>query len=197
MQYPWVGNKYGILDNTLSGKRILIVGESHYTDDKKDIGKSIPNITQEVVRKYQSGEYRIPFFTRISTMITGIPAWKNGEKSKELWNELSFYNYVPVIAASGPREFEWSLWGLGENEFNTVLEDVDPDLIVVSGYRLWDNAYIRHTDGSVSGGQRVNMVTMTKNKDKLVPTLIIRHPSAPGFSGMQQHSSFKELFDSI
>lgn len=196
MQHPWIGPSYGEPQNRFCGKKILVVGESHYADPAF-IGTSIPGITQEVVTKYQLGEWRIPFFTRLATLITGVSAVENGIKAKALWDDLAFYNYVPVIAASSPREFNWEFWKLGVDEFNNVLKAILPDMIIVTGYRLWDMAYFRHTDESVVPGQRVKMVCNTKWGEKLIPTLIIRHPSAPGFSGLKAHSEYKLVFDSL
>lgn len=196
MQHPWVGKEYNSPENIFRGKKILVVGESHYAD-VETIGLSIPGITIEVVEKYKTGEYNIPFFTRIITMMTGKSADENGWQTvRDAWDSLAFYNYVPVVAASGPREFDHSLWSRGTEEFNDVLNDLRPDLIIVTGYRLWDNAYIRHTDGSIEGGQRIDMISNTIHEGRKIPTLVIRHPSAPGFSGLQQHNSFKQFYDS-
>lgn len=194
MQAPWIGPLYNEAENVLSGKKLLVVGESHH-HSKVPVGTCVPSITVDTVRDYQEGA-TIPYFTRIATMVLGAPAWENGSKSRTLWDSLAFYNYVPVIAASYAREFDWSLWSLGTDEFNQVLDITQPDLIVVTGYRLWDNAYIRHTDGAVAGGQRINMSARTVQGDRKIPTLIIRHPSAPGFSGLQQHPEFQRMLDS-
>lgn len=197
MQHPWVGPNYGVASNILDGKRILVVGESHYGTEVP-VGTASPGITIEVVNKYQSGEWAIPFLSRIVTLISGKSAASHGWHGvRKFWDDLAFYNYVPVFAGVGPREFDWSLWALGEPEYNQVLDELKPDVIVVTGYRLWDNAYIRHTDRSVKAYDRENNVVKTLANGREIPTLKIKHPSAPGFSGLKLHPQFKALLETV
>lgn len=200
MQYPWVGKHYSSKGNFFDGKKILIVGESHYGENPDNFGKSLPEITREFVADHLAWETgkRIPFFTRLVALLTGTWGSQDTKLADEIWHHLAFYNYVPVIAAVGPRMFDWSLWEKGEPEFNTVLEDLKPDAIIVLGYRLWQNAYYRHCDGTVDRMDTETKFVKTVFQEKLIPTMKIVHPSsAKYYKPMELHHRFKEMLSSM
>lgn len=195
MQLPWVGPNFDSPSNFVNGLRILVVGESHYGTGAK-VGTAVPDLTNEVVTKYQSGEWSIPLLTKTISVITGRPASEMGYRwVREAWNDLAFYNYIPVLVAEGPRAFESSLWSLGGAEFESVLADLKPDMIIALGYRLWDNALHRHSakdsDASTAHSSAI------KCGEREIPTLRIMHPSAPGFSGVRLHAQFLEVASKV
>ncbi|HEX8334099.1 MAG TPA: hypothetical protein VF622_15875, partial [Segetibacter sp.] len=79
---PWKGENFGI------GKygRLLIVGESHYTED--DPKYDNPNeLTTEVVQKFIDGEYDISFYRNLGLLF-------NKEDRYELWKNVAFTNAI-------------------------------------------------------------------------------------------------------
>lgn len=194
MQFPWVGSQFKNPNNKFGGRKILIVGESHYSDNES-IGQAIPDITEATIKSYIKGA-SIPFFTKIVTFLTGVPASENNWSDiRNTWEHLAFYNYIPVVAAAGPREFDRRLWALGEVEYLTVLSEVAPDLIVVLGFRLWDNAYHRHTDGNISPGDRENNVFDTVAGEKRIRTIKLVHPSSTRFSGVRLNKIYGSIIN--
>lgn len=191
MQHAWVGPNYGAPSNSVSGLKILMVGESHYGKGA-EIGTSVPEITREVVTKYQSGEWSIPLLTKVISVTTGRPASETGYRGvRDAWNDLAFYNYVPVLVAEGPRAFESRFWSLGASEFEAVLDDLQPDMIIALGYRLWDNALHRHASEVTTSTSTHS--ALIRWKAKTVPTLRVMHPSSPRFSGVRLHPQFLEI----
>ena len=200
MQHPWVGKNFGTKENFFGGKRILIVGESHDGKNPDNFGTSIPALTREYVAQHLAWapHERTPLFTRLVALLTGNWGSQDRKLADEIWHHLAFYNYVPVIAAVGPRMFDWSLWEKGEPEFNTVLEELKPDAIIVLGYRLWQNAYYRHCDGTIDRMDTEARFVKTVFQGMHIPTMKIAHPSSTKYyKPMELHPQFKKMLSRL
>ena len=146
---PWVGGNY--FGKGFRGKRIMILGESHYCGKQssgvcdchtvRDSG--CREFTTEVMHRFlnradNNAEHEgwMNTFTKFGNALTGSKLDDNGQK--ELWNSLLFYNYLQV-ALESPRQagegvdYEQSVEALFE-----VLEQYRPEYIIFWGYRLWD-----------------------------------------------------------
>ncbi|GEM_PF-3080827 len=83
---PWKGTLY---DEGLSGQRIAIVGNSHYTTDESDHDQ----LTREILHRVVNGDTASPFFTQIMEYF--------GYDSPQLfWNRVLFFNYLPESVGS-------------------------------------------------------------------------------------------------
>jgi hypothetical protein len=78
---PWCGSNYG---KGIEGRRVCIVGYSHYKDNGElDTDGFTVGVLEDVIR----GARRIAFFTQIKNYF----AFK---EHGEFWNRVLFFNYV-------------------------------------------------------------------------------------------------------
>lgn len=131
---PWVGSNYSRVP---SGHRLLVVGESHYSD-KKDAGEierhvatlmGTPKYTRAVVEEALVGKasWSTPTLRRLnSLLVPGVP------NRTQLWSDVAFYNFVqrPMQSYGRPtaRDFE-SAWPV----FLAVARIIEPSLCLFIG----------------------------------------------------------------
>lgn len=140
---PWIGKDYA--SGGIFGKKILLVGDSHYCGGCKDCGieaykEDCERKTIESVQTILDGEKSrwTGTFRKFEKSLVGYETTL--EQSAEIWNSLAFYNYLQV-AVGGPREAgDYSDYKKSESAFYEVLEDLQPDLMIVWGVtRMWRN----------------------------------------------------------
>jgi hypothetical protein len=180
---PWVGKKYA----RSSRKRILVLGESHYSDLPKGV-----DFTRSLLDEYVRGDWNYSFWTNIGQAISGRSHWEMDRA--EVWSHLAFYNYVQQIAAKGPRAAPTtSMFESSERAFFEVLSQLRPTHVVVCGLRLWRNmAPLTGREASFAlkgvnyswGGYRLG-----KQDIRAFP---IKHPSA-GFSSTKWHAVIQKF----
>lgn len=110
---PWVGDNYelgiksvgenGVIYGTDKepGKKILVLGESHYCADKKDAVKdlTIKVIDDFVYSKSEHEPYKSTYI-KFERSLAGHVI--DEEERKKLWSHFMFYNYLQV-PLTGPR----------------------------------------------------------------------------------------------
>lgn len=142
MFVPWRGDRWGQFDNALGGVRLLVLGESHHCD-QREVGGEDPQMTINVVRAYLDGTLDPSskrFFTKVGKLIARKPleevSWTD---LQEVWQACAFYNYVPKIAANGPRQAPPEhLWNVeAPQAFLSVIKRLEVEAILVCGDRLW------------------------------------------------------------
>lgn len=126
---PWVGEKY-----KESTPRILILGESHYSNPE-DYSE---DFTQWVVKEYAiDPEKRLRFFTTIANTITGHSGWMDDEKRQEFWHSVVFYNYVQELVGAGSRiRPSETMWYRAKEPFFSTLDQLAPQIVIVLGKEL-------------------------------------------------------------
>lgn len=196
--YPWVGNKYecgikgfdkdgkivyGTPDDP--GKKVLVLGESHYCDNLAD---AVFDLTQIIIADLidPNSEWE-PYkntYTKFIKSLTGYTDDLEFEDKKEAWEHIAFYNYVQV-PMTGARisptteEFKKSEEALWE-----ILKIHKPDLIIVWGTRLYNNLPQigkQLDDIKIIGDTGDNTsieIWSYPTEDKTVPIMGITHPSA-------------------
>lgn len=133
---PWIGKNYGNRHNSLSGFRLLLLGESHYTRNPEAVGVPNPSFTNEVVEELAIDSSYI-FFKRLSHLSTGITRerWDDIE-NYEFWHSVAFYNFVPDMLAHKARPSNQQ-WAAGRAAFPQQLQRMQPDGVIVCGLALW------------------------------------------------------------
>lgn len=133
---PWIGTNYGNQQNCLSGFRLLLLGESHYTHDPSAVGIPNPNFTNDVVEELAI-ESSYLFFKRLSYLSTGMDrnVW-SAEENYEFWHSVAFYNFVPDMLAHKARPSN-EQWAAGRASFPQQLQKMQPDGVIVCGLTLW------------------------------------------------------------
>lgn len=171
---PWRGSSY---DMGWRGLRILLLGESHYREVDKDY--SPVGFTSGVVRRSAIDGPTERFFTTIYRAVTGGAIPSVAERST-FWESVAFYNYVQAWVGVGPRYRPTSAdWGTGPAPFQSVLESLKPDCVLVLGQELWRNiphAANETTVPLVPSGTAVIRLYQTGTRQ--IPAAMIHHPSS-------------------
>lgn len=189
---PWVGKNY---EKGINGKKILVLGESHYGSEERT------DITNDVVSrflKYHKGEGEFEFWMNTNTKFA--KTFNNGEMSKEeiveFWESIVFYNYVQTLM-SEPRQSPTSEQFENSKEaFYEVIEQYQPDLIVVWGLRLWGAMPDQGRWGEpsqVNGGEGLYYYQIG---DREYPAMMVYHPST-GFNYASAYEDIKLALEEI
>lgn len=198
---PWVGKDY--LSGGLFGKRIMVLGDSHYCGTPCGKCGENPNpkcnrFTEDVIKAYldPSAEREGWMSTYLKFERSLVGHETTPEESSGIWNSLLFYNYLQV-ALSGPRQAGTSeQYKAASEAFFSVMEQYQPDLLVVWGVRLWDNLPSTNwSDGpeiSVDGYSVSNGFYHLPS-GKTVRALCVYHPST-GYSWDYWHKVIKNYF---
>lgn len=186
---PWVGPKYS---DGLHGKKIMILGDSHYCKDElKEGGVCWPSCikskmkttcktqTSDVIEDYlydYRGQHYLQVFQACDRAYYGKET--SQQEKEDFWNSVIFYNYFQN-SQKGPRE-ELEITEDAEKAFKEVLEKYLPDLIIVWGRRLYDY-YLPNWEGVASKIEiEENKTTdsWTYNiKGKNIQVMVVHHPS--------------------
>lgn len=172
---PWVGKDY---NKGYRGKRILVLGESHYAPD----GKIDEELTQWVVRDiaYEpGGQNYLATFTCFERAIAGRQMTQ--AERIEFWESVVFYNYLQ-FPTEGPRTTpNPEHWAKSADAFVELLEKYTPDYIIVWGVRLYNALPDLGGHGGVLRLENEDTADywVYPIKGKEIPALKIHHPSAP------------------
>jgi hypothetical protein len=139
---PWQGPeaKKGIAE-----QRVLILGESHYHDcsnapecrdepDDSDSRTRHREMTRGVISWWKDNPHRSPLSYRVPQLFS-LP-------KSQFWNAVAFYNYLQTLAGPKarlrPSDEQWSDPS-NALAFQKVLDDFEPDRILVLGKKTWQN----------------------------------------------------------
>lgn len=174
---PWVGNHY---QAGRDGKRVMVLGESHYCASPKD---AVPRITNQVIADLLDPASEHEAYKNTYTKFANALAEKNltFDERKQVWNSVLFYNYVQ-FPLSGARvsptaqEFIQS-----EAAFFEVLDAYRPDCIIVWGQRLYNNLPRKGhqlPDLVLPNGDSIETWAYETSGGHTMQVLPITHPSA-------------------
>ena len=95
---PWVGKKY---NEGIGGKKILVLGESHYCAKPED---DTPFVTRKVIENLLDPATEHESYKNTYTKFERALAGKvlDWQEKVDLWNSVIFYNFVQR-PMSGPR----------------------------------------------------------------------------------------------
>ena len=210
---PWVGDKYSwgiigydtngkVIYGTASqlGKKILVLGESHYCANPET--EATPFLTINIIADLLNPDseweaYKNTYTKFIKSLIGGIADLEQNDK-ENAWKHVVFYNYVQT-PMSGARvaptaeDFKNS-----EKAFFEVLQTYKPDVVIVWGNRLYNDL--------PKGGKQLDDLTISTGRfsgnstemwsynvcGKDITVMPITHPSAAYSTGLS-NSFFREL----
>lgn len=171
---PWVGRDYNT--GGVFGKKVLVLGESHYGDATDATDETI-GVVKEFVYEYWGAPYQQTFLC-FERALAGREL--NQEEREQLWNSVMFYNYFQK-STTGPRtEPDMTAQKESEEAFRELLEHYQPDVIIVWGQRLynllpgWDG-----TETTIKVDNDSTRVWHYNIKGKTIPAMSVHHPSAP------------------
>ena len=186
---PWVGDQYQAAP---LGKRILILGESHYQKEPR-LTDDWYNLTRECVEAQIRGDYKKQFWTNI--VIAFLNRYPTLSDKATFWHSVAFYNYVQqsvgATARIRPRD---QMWQSSEAAFEEVLKELKPEILIVLGYSLW-----RNLPSQASEGPAVLAAKQTATRYYFYPSgscvaYGIRHPSS-GFSGYYWYPYIQQIIN--
>ena len=188
--HPFVGKDYA--NGGIFGKRIMILGESHYCDEScTDCGdcqlhRECMNFTQQVLDDYLNENKERQNWMRTFLKFERSLVGEETDQAMRLkiWNSVIFFNYLQV-AMGGPREAGTAeQYHQAGKAFFEVIEKYQPEYIIVWGKRLWNNLpNVRWQDGDdiVVDGYPVVTGAYLLSNGKHVKALVVNHPSV-GYS---------------
>lgn len=183
---PRIGKDYA--RGGIFGKKILAVGESHYCGsgcaDCGECGKhpECSDFTTKVVNwcldSSVEREGWMNTYLKFERSLVGKET--TPLESRKMWDSIAFYNFLQV-AMGGAREAGTNQqYRAAAEPFMQVLEELQPDVLIVWGVRLWNNLPNRNwTVGpKVSvDGYDVQNGYYTLPSGKKVKVVCVYHPS--------------------
>jgi len=190
---PWIGENY--LSTGISGKKILVLGESHICGEGcSDCGNSTEHpecnvFTNNAVKyflNYKSGKGEFERWMNTFTKFGNVFYNKSlsSDETVSFWNSIAFYNYVQYSTDKSrvsPRNDEFAK---SSTAFFEILQSYKPDIVFVWGERLWDQL----PDGGEFGEEisvenvnsgRLYYYSIDKNR---IPIYMVNHPSSSAFN---------------
>ena len=190
---PWVGANYQ--DGGRFGKRILVLGESHYQWDKNIPLDREPNLTRDCVISQISdpGKYEkesLAFWTKI--VIAFLNRSPSDEDKHEFWHSVAFFNTIQESVGFGARVRPTDLmWKNGCLAFGEVVSKYCPEFIAVLGYEHWSNLpeFESGTGPTITGGDGNKEQTgYYDHRRGRALAFRLMHPSSGRFSSWNWHS---------
>ena len=127
-------------DPRFAGRRLLIVGESHYDEGQTYAPEQIRTFTTDIVRTWGAeakGHQR--FFANIFRTLNAQSADHTSEAFRSFWHSVFFYNYVQSFVHGGARVRPTAkMFAESADAFHAVLTDVRPEAVLVMGQTTWD-----------------------------------------------------------
>lgn len=186
---PWEGENYSCAP---FGKKVLILGESHYDWDPENNVADNPNVTSEVIQEQIDGDSKKAFWTHIAVIF--LNRAPDLDAKRQFWHSVAFYNYVQTSAGDGPRVRPTpQMFQDSEPAFFEVLELLKPEVVVALGFELWDN-YLPNQTVDVAVETKTGQIfthSYSYSGGKCVACRI-KHPSS-GFNGRDWHDRVMDI----
>ena len=157
---PWVGPDWGNKANSIGGVRLMLLGESHYANDQKFVGRCEPDFTHWAIVHLAPERQR--FFTNLAQVVSNKSHWELDKPA--FWNSVLFYNFVPVFLSGARVSPTPEQFASGAEPLSKVCSEHKPDVILACGKRLWGHLY--------------SSLDSDKTHYQGIPISYITHPSA-------------------
>lgn len=190
---PWISENY-LSGNGKYGK-LLILGESHYDDldedeDQKDYdienGKTDSidepndifienNFTSGVINKFINKEIDIAFYRNVGLLF-------NPNDKYEIWTHIAFANGIQVPMGDSNAQPSVKDIKTVEKAFWLLMENLEPDKILVCSKRMWNNWLGEKTPNSrylcsISENNKKSTIWEYELSNKKIHAMGINHPS--------------------
>lgn len=141
---PFVGEDYdqgisfdeeGKLVLEGQGKKVLVLGESHYCDEELS-DEELSSFTRDVLDCYLNSEEQCSWKRTFLKFERALSNADPNIDSNSIWNRLMFYNYLQTPLYSVRKVGTKKDYAAAATPFYKVLEIYNPDCIMVWGGRL-------------------------------------------------------------
>ena len=184
---PWVGQAYRV---GFAGKRVLVLGESHYCASPQD---AVPTITRDVIKGLSDPtlehEPYMNTYTKFVETMVGRDRLTHREKG-DFWESVAFYNFVQSPLPKARLAPSVEEFRSGETAFFEVLEELRPETVVAWGSRLYNNLPKGGMQGDDIKGPDGRWMETWKyflRDGSPVHVIPIMHPSSSSFSPSYWH----------
>ena len=184
---PWIGANYW---QGMQGKRVLVLGESHYQWDRNVLIDNYPTLTiasiQLIVSGRAAGGWQ-SFFTKIAAAFLGCSPTQGDKKA--FWQSVAFYNYIQQSAGFGPEPNPTpAMWSQSLPAFQRLLYTYHPEVIIVLGrYNWWNIQSLSGKKGPCIACERYNETRWLQLTGGSCLAYGIEHPSSRRFNGLYWH----------
>ena len=173
---PYVGKNYK--SGGIFGKRILVLGESHYCSKEE----ACDTLTEEVLQEYLNHEVNEGWMNTFKKFVRALVGkTTSSEDSFQIWDSLAFYNYLQVPMADNRLAGTEEDYKNAEKPFFEVLDELKPDFMIIWGKRLWNKTpgtnWTLDTPVIVDNYENPVGTYMTPNGHKVITTPVYHHPS--------------------
>ena len=198
---PFVGKNY--TNGGIFGKRIMVLGESHYCDEEcADCGSCCKhpecmNFTNDVVTTYLrsrngevEGENWMNTFLKFERSLVGHET--TNEDSKQIWNSVIFYNYLQVAMDETRQAGTLEQYKQAQETLFDIFCQYRPDYVIAWGKRLFEKltekGWQDRADIVVDDYHIANGVYIPYN----IKVMAVYHPSV-GYSWDYWYRAIKEF----
>ncbi len=137
---PWIGSRYDLClpprPPIFGESRVLILGESHYTDRGEDHedheDQYTRDFTSNIVRTRRAD---LQFFLNLKAACV-VPV--DAMTSREFWHSVAFYNYVQWFVPGPGQETPPEMFRESRDAFRECLNCLRPTHVIACGFGLWD-----------------------------------------------------------
>lgn len=174
---PWKGANYD--SSGFCGKKVLLVGESHYSGYDGSQGPPTSSFTAECVRDHIKGEPGTPFWGRLMNVV----APEYAGRKQEFWDAVAFCNFVQVPLKGNQHDRPVGLqFAESTAAFLDVLEYLEPDRVLLCSRKSGD--YLPPASEEKFSPLKVADREMTVLSYRLPSRIcylaVSWHPSSPG-----------------
>lgn len=194
MKYDyWEGENYKTAGHF--GIRLLILGESSYGSSDTTEEAISPDDLVRLHIEHRSGHWGRTY-TRFLQVLTGERPVTDRAK---VWAGLAFHNFMLCWAAqdpmTAPAEASWSD-PTNLNALREVCNELQPDAVIVWGYRLWDRleaghrCLVRESNGD-------DGLLFGREGPRGIPAFRMEHPWTPRMSFESWAPRIKRFLDRV
>ena len=167
---PWIGDGYRQAQH-----RVMFLGESHYGTTAQNEN---PLFTRAVIAEHLDGD-RKRFFTGLYGV---LQAANPAITEVELWRNIAFHNLAQEMVGLKPRlPPTEEMWADGRMLLKEVAVLLEPRIVVVMSFRLWDKLALQNPQELVT--QLANRVLAGTAPWIQASPLFLRfkHPAGRGY----------------
>lgn len=195
---PWQGPRY---QGGYSGVRTLVLGEATYLgrktreqfqDEYRSWGRSWFN---GLIQEYRAGDWTHQYWTKwIKAFLGHLPSLKDRQK---VLDQVAFYNFGDVMLdgsrmpPSSSRDYRIES---ARKKFQRICEALEPQLIVVLAYRVWEDLPLHGRKGSCTA--RFDRWHYTFGSTKSL-ALSLPHPCTSAWRSAETHAAIKRSLDYV
>ena len=183
---PWIGETY---QQRRWGRRVLVLGESHYQWEENLPIDNWPTLTVECVEEQIAG-CSGRFWTNIAVAFLNPPRHHlpNLDERSAFWHSVAFYNYIQQCVGFGPYPNPTpKMWHQSRPAFRHLLNIHQPEVVIVLGRPNWWNIQRLGSEGPRIEGARYTETRWLQHAGGACLAYGIKHPSARGFNGRYWH----------